>query len=91
MDIRAIDILLIENNPGDIRLLREAFAECGTDDRLEVAIDGVEAIRYLRREAPFAITCRPDLILLDLNLPKKDGRKVLKGKKWMPTCDGFRS
>lgn len=72
-----IDILLIEDNPGDARLLREALGECEMDHRLEVVTDGVEALSYLRREAPYPNRLRPDLILLDLNLPKKDGREVL--------------
>ena len=72
-----MDILLIEDNPGDARLLEEAFVECGLDHRLAVVTDGVEAMRYLRREKPYPRGFRPDLILLDLNLPRKDGREVL--------------
>lgn len=72
-----MDILLIEDNPGDVRLLREAFGECGMDHRLAVVTDGVEAMRYLRREEPYPRGFRPDLILLDLNLPRKCGREVL--------------
>ncbi len=78
MEGKEIDILLIEDNPGDARLLREALEECRMDHRLEVVTDGVEALRYLRREEPYSRGFRPDLILLDLNLPRKDGREVLK-------------
>lgn len=77
MEGKKIDILLIEDNRGDVRLLREALKECGMGHRLEVVTDGVEAIQYLRREEPYLRESRPDLILLDLNLPKKDGREVL--------------
>ena len=78
MEGKETDILLIEDNPGDARLLREALVECRMGHRLEVVTDGVEALRYLRREEPYARGFRPDLILLDLNLPRKDGREVLK-------------
>jgi len=78
MEGKEIDILLIEDNPGDARLLREALEECRMDHRLEVVTDGVEALRYLRREEPYSRGFWPDLILLDLNLPRKDGREVLK-------------
>ena len=77
MEAIKIDILLIEDNPGDARLLSEALSECGLTCRLEVVADGVEAIRYLRQQAPHRNGFRPDLILLDLNLPKMDGRDVL--------------
>lgn len=77
MEHDRIDILLVEDNPGDARLLREALVECGMEHRLAVVGDGVEAIRYLRRDAAYQDESRPDLILLDLNLPKKDGREVL--------------
>jgi CheY-like chemotaxis protein len=70
---RAIEILLVEDNPGDVRLTIEALRESKVRNNLHVASDGVEAMERLRRhDAP-----RPDLILLDLNLPKKDGRQVL--------------
>ena len=74
---RPINILLVEDNPGDVRLTQEAFREGNIKVCLEVARDGVEAISYLRQEAPFTEAILPDLILLDLNLPKKDGREVL--------------
>ena len=74
---RPIEILLVEDNPGDVRLTREAFKEAKLANRLHVVGDGVEAMAYLRREGPYATAGRPDLILLDPNLPKKDGREVL--------------
>ncbi|HEY7620489.1 MAG TPA: response regulator [Solirubrobacteraceae bacterium] len=73
----AIDVLLVEDDPGDIRLIREAFEENKVANRLSVVSDGVEALQFLRREGDFAEAPRPDLILLDLNLPRKDGREVL--------------
>ncbi|MCC9077163.1 response regulator [Litorilinea aerophila] len=75
--LKPIDILLVEDNPGDVRLTMEALKEAKVQNRLNVAWDGVEAMAYLRQEAPYTGVSRPDLILLDLNLPKKDGREVL--------------
>jgi CheY-like chemotaxis protein len=72
-----VDILLVEDNPGDVRLTQEALREGKIRNRLTVAKDGVEALAMLRREGPHANVPRPDLILLDLNLPRKDGREVL--------------
>jgi len=72
-----IVILLVEDNPGDVRLTREALKENKLLNHLLVAQDGVEAMALLRREGKYADAPRPDLILLDLNLPKKDGREVL--------------
>ncbi|AKJ00125.1 response regulator receiver domain-containing protein [Archangium gephyra] len=74
---RPIEILLVEDNPGDVRLTIEALKEGKVRNRLSVARDGVEALAFLRREGSHASASRPDLILLDLNLPKKDGREVL--------------
>jgi two-component system, chemotaxis family, response regulator Rcp1 len=74
---RPFDILLVEDNPGDARLLVEAFKEGTTRNKLSVVRDGVEALSFLRQEGKYADALRPDLILLDLNLPKKDGREVL--------------
>jgi CheY-like chemotaxis protein len=71
-------ILLVEDNPGDVRLTREALKEGKILNDLSVVGDGVEALAYLRREDGYAGAERPDLILLDLNLPKKDGREVLE-------------
>jgi len=75
--VQPIEVLLVEDNPGDVRLTREAFKGGKIANELHVAMDGVEAIAYLRKEAPYQQATRPDLILLDLNLPKKDGREVL--------------
>ena len=75
--MRPIEILLVEDNPGDVRLTREALQEAKVRNNLAVANDGVEALSYLRREPPFENATRPDLVLLDLNLPRKDGREVL--------------
>jgi chemotaxis family two-component system response regulator Rcp1 len=74
---RPIEILLVEDNPGDVRLTIEAFKEGKVRNNLNVARDGVEALSMLRREGSFAGLARPDLILLDLNLPRKDGRELL--------------
>lgn len=73
-----VNILLIEDNPGDVRLTQEAFKEGNMNIKLDVVMDGVEAIKYLRKEVPYNQATMPDLILLDLNLPKKDGREVLQ-------------
>lgn len=73
-----VNILLIEDNPGDVRLTQEAFKEGNMNIKLDVVMDGVEAIKYLRKEMPYNQATMPDLILLDLNLPKKDGREVLQ-------------
>jgi chemotaxis family two-component system response regulator Rcp1 len=72
-----IEILLVEDNPGDMRLTKEALKEGKVYNNLHWAKDGVEALRFLRRDGEFAKAPRPDIILLDLNLPKKDGREVL--------------
>jgi CheY-like chemotaxis protein len=72
-----VEILLVEDNPGDVRLTQEALRESKLHNNLSVARDGVEALAFLRREDPYATAPRPDLILLDLNLPRKDGREVL--------------
>jgi len=72
-----IDVLLVEDSPGDVRLTREAFRETNGSVTLHVASDGVEAMSFLRREGTHAASPRPDFILLDLNLPRMDGREVL--------------
>lgn len=81
---RPIEILLIEDNPGDIRLTQEALRTARRPNRIRVAEDGVEAMAILRREGNYAHTPLPDLILLDLNLPRKDGRDVLREIKTDP-------
>ncbi|MEI9937830.1 MAG: response regulator [Pseudomonadota bacterium] len=72
-----IEVLLIEDSPGDVRLTQEAFREANQDVRLHVAYDGVEAMSFLKRTGKNVDAPRPDLILLDLNLPRMDGREVL--------------
>jgi two-component system, chemotaxis family, response regulator Rcp1 len=79
-----IEILLIEDNLGDIELTKEAFKEGKLVNNLHVARDGEEALQYLYKKGPFANAARPDLILLDLNLPKKDGRELLDTIKQDP-------
>jgi two-component system, chemotaxis family, response regulator Rcp1 len=71
------EVLLVEDSPGDVRLTREAFRDFDKTVRLHVAIDGVDAMAFLRRQGVHANAPRPDFILLDLNLPKMDGREVL--------------
>ncbi|MBY0432421.1 MAG: response regulator [Rhodospirillales bacterium] len=75
--LEPVDILLVEDNPGDARLAVEALKEGRVLNRLHVVPDGVEAMRFLRQEEPYAEVPRPHVILLDLNLPRKDGRQVL--------------
>jgi chemotaxis family two-component system response regulator Rcp1 len=70
-------VLLVEDSPGDVRLTKDAFRDANSSVQLHVAADGIEALTFLRREGPFGRAPRPDLILLDLNLPKMDGREVL--------------
>jgi two-component system, chemotaxis family, response regulator Rcp1 len=81
---RPIDILLVEDNPGDVRLTIEALRESKVRNHLHVATDGVEAMAFLRRDGHYANAVRPDLVLLDLNLPRKDGREVLADMKADP-------
>ncbi|HEY2898539.1 MAG TPA: response regulator [Gemmatimonadaceae bacterium] len=75
---RPVEILLVEDNAGDVRLAREGLRECKLLNNLSVASDGVKALAFLRREGEHAQAPRPDLIMLDLNLPRKDGREVLR-------------
>lgn len=79
-----IEILLVEDNPADVRLTREALKEEKLYNNLSVVTDGVEAMAFLHREGSYAGAPRPDLILLDLNLPRKDGREVLEEIKSDP-------
>lgn len=78
---QAIEILLVEDNPGDVRLTREALNEAKVRNNLHVAENGEEAMRFLRREGKSAGAPRPDVVLLDLNLPKKNGMEVLAEMK----------
>jgi two-component system, chemotaxis family, response regulator Rcp1 len=87
----AMEVLLVEDNPGDVRLAREAFRDANKDIRLHLASDGMEAMAFLQRQGVHLNAPRPDLILLDLNVPKIDGREVLArikaddGLKMIPT------
>ena len=79
-----IEVLLVEDDPGDVLMTQEAFEEHKVRNRLTVVSDGAEALSYLRREGQYADAVRPDLILLDLNLPRRDGRQVLAEVKGDP-------
>lgn len=82
---RPIEILLVEDNPGDVRLTREAFQDAKIRNNIHVAVNGIEAMDYLHRAGAYADAARPDVILLDLNLPLKDGREVLAEIKQDPS------
>ncbi|WP_420474987.1 response regulator [Noviherbaspirillum sp. ST9] len=75
---KAVDILLVEDNPGDVRLTRECLLDNKVHNTLNVVVDGEEAMYYLRKEGKYANATTPDLIMLDLNLPRKSGFEVLK-------------
>jgi CheY-like chemotaxis protein len=77
MSAELVSVLLVEDDPGDVLLIREAFADHKVGNRLSVVSDGVEAMEYVRGEGEYAGRPRPDLILLDLNLPRKSGAEVL--------------
>jgi CheY-like chemotaxis protein len=79
-----IEVLLVEDDPGDVLMTQEAFEEHKVRNKLNVVHDGEEALAYLRREGPHADAPRPDLVLLDLNLPRVDGRQVLQAIKEDP-------
>ena len=91
MNVAPILILMIEDNEGDVFLTKEALSSAKITNSLDVVADGVEGLAYLRREGKYATALRPDLILLDLNLPRKDGRQVLAEIKADPICARFRS
>ena len=74
---RPVEILVVDDNPGDVQLIAEALQDANVANQLHTAGDGVATMAFLRREPPYQAAPRPDLILLDLNLPKKDGRAVL--------------
>jgi chemotaxis family two-component system response regulator Rcp1 len=80
----AFEVLLVEDNAGDVRLTREALKDAKVHISLHVACDGIEALAFLNREGQYADAPRPDMILLDLNLPRKDGRQVLEEIKATP-------
>jgi CheY-like chemotaxis protein len=82
--VRPIEVLLVEDDEGDVLMTREALDEGKVMNRLSVVGDGVQAIAYLRQEKPFSDAIRPDLVLLDLNLPRRDGRQVLAEVKTDP-------
>ncbi|WP_341327438.1 response regulator [Methylotuvimicrobium sp. KM2] len=82
---RAAEFLLVEDNPGDVRLTREALTESKVKNNLNVVGDGEEAMAFLKRQGKYAEAPRPDVILLDLNLPKKNGREVLEEIKADPS------
>ena len=83
-NLNVIEVLLVEDDPGDVVLIREAFEHNKVHNALHVVSDGVEALEFLRREGEYADAPRPDLMLLDLNLPRKDGREVLAEVKADP-------
>jgi CheY-like chemotaxis protein len=78
---QVIDVLLVEDDPGDVLMTREAFEDNKVANRLSVVSDGVSALEFLRKEGEYAQAPTPDLILLDLNLPRMDGREVLQALK----------
>jgi CheY-like chemotaxis protein len=85
LNVQPIEILMVEDNPGDVRLTREALKDAKVANVLNVVEDGVAALDYLHRRGEYEHVRRPDLILLDLNLPKKNGREVLEELKEHPT------
>jgi two-component system, chemotaxis family, response regulator Rcp1 len=77
LQAQPVEILLVEDNPGDVRLVQEALRDSKLINKMHAVTDGQKALAYLRKEGLFADAVRPDLVLLDLNLPRKDGREVL--------------
>ncbi len=85
MNVELVSVLLVDDDPGDVLLIRDAFADHKVGNRLFVVSDGVEAMEFLRRQGRYADALRPDLILLDLNLPRKNGQEVLEEIKGDPS------
>ena len=83
--IQSFEILVVDDNPGDVQLIIEAFQDAKLSNQLHTVGDGVAALAFLRREEPYQGEPRPDLIILDLNIPKKDGHTVLQEIKADPT------
>jgi CheY-like chemotaxis protein len=83
-EVRVVDVLLVEDDPGDVLMTREAFADFKVHNQLHVVNNGVDAMAFMKREGEYADAPRPDLVLLDLNLPKMDGREVLAAVKEDP-------
>ncbi|MGH7567320.1 MAG: response regulator, partial [Gemmatimonadota bacterium] len=87
--LRPTDVLLVEDNPSDVYLTQVAFRRRRSESQIHVVEDGIQAMAFLRRELPYANAPRPDLVLLDLNLPRKDGHKVLEEMKTDPELRGI--
>ena len=84
--IRSVDVLLVEDDPADVELTREGLKDSKMLVHLDTVDDGIKAMQYLRREAPYTDARRPDLIILDLNLPRKDGRDIQRCYEWGANC-----
>ncbi|HKO23821.1 MAG TPA: response regulator [Chloroflexota bacterium] len=89
MNVRPFEVLLVEDNPGDVMLTSEALEEAKLHINMSVVSDGVDALAFLYRRGPYAEAPRPDLMLLDLNMPRKDGREVLAEIKADPELRGI--
>ncbi|HYO45843.1 MAG TPA: response regulator [Gemmatimonadota bacterium] len=88
-NVRPSDVLLVEDNPSDVYLTQVAFRRRSSESQIHVVEDGIQAMAFLRRELPYGNAPRPDLVLLDLNLPRKDGHKVLEEMKADPGLRGI--
>lgn len=87
--LRPSDVLLVEDNPSDVYLTQVAFRQSSSESQIHVVEDGIQAMAFLRGEPPYANAPRPDLVLLDLNLPRKDGHRVLEEMKADPGLRGI--